>query len=247
MYLKEIKTVKVRLLWSATIRELKAKIAENLQTYRNGDFLFLREDSARFFEIEQQIDMEKITLVKCEQNDTLEVKNCEYIYVALSDITPSLARDDRLWVYLTHVDLLEYSRSRWPIPVEEEAAVNHILKHFFVKGARGIERDNAISRLWWMAHISSRAQNLSLTEALQCLLFRSDVRANIIERPTTSQNPLLLSAILDKLNQSYQGDQKLFDRNKFRNFMIELNLLGGVKLLDSLDKVTIDNIVASLV
>jgi len=152
-----------------------------------------------------------------------------------------------MWIYLTHVNLVNYTRNRWPIPEEDEKAVNHIRTHFFVNGVRGIERDNAASRLWWMAYISSRCQTLSLKDALQCLLFRTDVRANIIERPTTAQNPLLLSAILTKLNESYHGDQGLFERDKFRDFMIELNLLGGVKLLDSLDKYTIDKIVASLV
>jgi hypothetical protein len=247
MCLKEIKPVKIRLLWAATIRELKGRIAENLNIYRNGDFSFLKDDPSRFFEIDYQIDIKEIAAVKCELTDALEVENCEHVYSALSGITPFLARDERLWIYLTHTELLDYSRKRWPIPDEDEKAISHILTHFFVNGARGIERDNAASRLWWMARISSQSQTLPLKEALQCLLFRSDVRANIIERPTTAQNPLILSAILERLNESYHGDQKLFDRDKFRNFMIELNLLGGVKLLDSLDKVTIDDIVTSLV
>lgn len=165
------------------------------------------------------------------------------MFSALPEMTPYLARDDRFWIYLTHVDLLAYSRKRWPIPDDDEKAVSHIRTHFFVNGVRGIERDNAASRIWWIAQISSQCQTLPLKEALECFLFRSDVRANIIERPTTAQNQLILSAILGKLNESYHGDQRLFNREIFRNFMVELNLIGGVSLLDSLSKATIDNLV----
>jgi len=239
--------MKMRLLKTATIQELFGKIVDNLDQYRNGSFAFLKDDSSRYFEIDPQIDVEKITAIQCGKDDEREVENCEYMFSALPEMTPYMARDERFWIYLTHIDLLNYSRNRWPIPEEDEKAISHIRTHFFVSGARGIERDNAASRLWWMAHISSRCQTLTLKEALQCFLFRSDVRANIIERPTTAQNPMILSAILEKLNQSYHGDQRLFERRTFREFMIELNVYGGVRLLDSLDKDAIDNIVSTIV
>jgi hypothetical protein len=237
----------MRLLKATTVQELYGKVAENLDKYRNGGFAFLKDDSSKYFEIDQQIDTVKIAEIWCKKDDEREVENCEYMFSALPYITPYLARDERFWIYLTHIDLLRYSYDRWPIPEEDEKAINHIRTHFFASGARGIERDNAASRLWWMAYISSQCPTLPLKEALQCFLFRSDVRANIIERPSTAQNPLLLSAILEKLNQSYYGDRGLFERRTFREFMIELNVYGGVTLLDSLDKDAIDKIIAAIV
>lgn len=239
--------MKIRLLKTQTKLEFYNKVADNLDNYRNGNFDFLNDDLSRYFEIDQQLDLDKIACIRCEKEDDREAENCENMFSALSEMTPYLARDERFWIYLTHTYLLNYSRNRWPIPDENEKAVNHIRTHFFVNGVRGIERDNAASRLWWMAYISSQCETLSLQEALRCFLYRSDVRANIIERPTTSQNTMILSAILEKLNQSYHGNQKLFDRKIFRNFMIELNVYGGVRLLDSLDKNTIDSIVTSLI
>ncbi|MDO9151888.1 MAG: DUF6339 family protein, partial [Methylotenera sp.] len=90
-----------------------------------------------------------------------------------------MARDERVWVRLTHIELLHYSRTRWPIPNKDEAAIAHIQKHFFARSARGIERDNAVSRLWWMATVASKVEGLKAAEALEALLFQSDVRANI--------------------------------------------------------------------
>ena len=239
--------MKTRLLKSGTVQELSNKIADNLDRYRTGNFDFLKEDFSRFFEIDEQIELEKMVGIQCENNDYQEVTNCENMFSSLPAMSPYMARDERLWTYLTHVDLLNYARKRWPIPEDDNKAIGHIRTHFFVVGARGIERDNAASRLWWMAHISSRCQTMPLKDSLQCFLFRSDVRANIVERPTTAQNPVILSTIFEKLNESYHGDQKLFEREIFRNFMIELNLLGGVRLLDSLGKHEIENIVSSIV
>jgi hypothetical protein len=165
---------------------------------------------------------------------------------ALPEITPYLARDERFWVYLSHTNLIKYARARWPIPDENEKAVAHIQTHFFARGERGIERDNLGSRLWWMAHICGRVEDMAISEALQVFLYRADVRANIIERPSTSQNTVLFSAIIRKLKESFEGNRALFERGKFRAFMKELNLQGGVTLLDSLDNVSIREIVSAI-
>jgi hypothetical protein len=142
-------------------------------------------------------------------------------------------------VYLSHTLLLSYARARWPIPADNEAAVKHIKTHFFCIGARGIERDNAASRLWWQASICSRVDSISFEEALTCFLHKSDVRANIVERPTTSQNIHVFSAVIRKLHESYKSDEQLFERKRFRSIMEELNLIGGVKLLAALSEASI--------
>lgn len=238
--------MKARLLRTDIIKELQGAIPENLERYRTGEFMFLQEDASKYIELDLELDFERICQIQCEEDDLREVQNCEHMFRVFPDLTPYMARDERLWIYLTHTLLLDYSRKRWPIPIDDEKAQLHIKSHFFASGNRGIERDNAASRLWWIAHICSRADKFELKEALQYFLYRSDVRANIIERPSTSQNTLVFSAILEKLRESYYGDQKLYERDTFRNFMIELNVQGGVKLLDALNKQTIDQIVSSL-
>lgn len=234
---------KIRLLKSKIMQELNSKVSENLDLYRFGNFDFLAEDPSNFFEIDKDLDEQKIKLVDCDSDDHKEVDCCIHIYEAMHDIPAYLARDPRLWVYLTHTFLLGYSRKRWPIPNDDEKAVAHIRKHFFANGARGIERDNAASRLWWMASLCDRVEGLSLLDALIIFLHQYDVRANIIERPTTSQSVPVFSAVIKKLEKSFKQDQKLFEREKFRQVMKELNLQGGVKLLCALDEPEIEKIV----
>lgn len=111
----------------------------------------------------------------------------------MSELSPYEARDERLWAHITHTHMLEYARKRWPIPEDPVAAVGHIRAHFFAKEQRQIERDNAASRLWWMAHLCGRVRGLELSDTLKVFLYRTDVRASIIERPTVSQNRNLFS------------------------------------------------------
>ena len=179
--------------------------------------------------------------------DLFEPENCLAIYKAFKNLTPYDARDERIWVYLSHVTFLEHSRKRWPIPADDVQAIKHIRTHFFATTSRQIERDHTISRLWWIAHLCSRVEDLSHDECLRVLLFRSDVRAGIIERPTMSQSQNLFSVMLHGLNSSMKDDQSLFERKKFRKVIGDLNSIGGFKLLDVLPKEELQKIFTRIV
>lgn len=236
--------MKTRLLKAAKAHELFKNIHDNLNRYRSGNFEFIKDDPSGYIELNHDIDEVALSSIKFKDDDYIEeVNNCMAIFRAMGDISHYLARDERLWVYLTHVELLDYARSKWPIPEDDEEAVKHIRTHFHVAGARGFERDNAASRLWWMASLCGRVKELSLEDALKCFLFRTDVRANIVERPTTSQSVNVFSVVVEKLHESFNGDKKLFaNREAFRSVMKELNLQGGVKLLASMNKADVDSI-----
>lgn len=232
--------MKANFLKSAKVQELLSKIEENIDAYRSGNFDFLTSDTSCHFETSLEIDESKLASISCEKDNLKEVENCILMFEAMGDISHYLARDERLWVYLTHTVMLPYARVRWPIPADDEKAIKHIRTHFFSNGARGIERDNAASRLWWQATLCSRAKGISFSEALTSFLYMSDVRANIVERPTTSQNIHLFTAILKKLNESYKSEKReLFERTRFRAVMTELNLIGGVKLFAALPETSI--------
>jgi hypothetical protein len=236
-----------RMLKNSVIKELWDKVDQNIDAYRTGDFKNIKADPNNSIEADVEIDEAKLASIVCTEKDRNEIQNCKLMKEAMDSITPYLARDQRIWVYLTHTHLLNYSRNRWPIPSEKEQAVIHIKDHFFVSGARGFERDNAVARLWWMAYVCSRVVSLSLEDSLACLLYQSDVRANIIERPTTTQNPLVFSYLMEQLFESYKTDKMMFERDKFREIMKKLNLQGGIKLLGALDKDNLRNILQPLI
>jgi hypothetical protein len=166
---------------------------------------------------------------------------------ALPALTPYQAADERLWAMVSHTLLLPHARVRWPIPQKDADALEHISTHFFGRNYRQLERDNVASRLWWMGHLCSRVQGMPLHKSLEVLLFRSDVRANIVERPTTAQSVPVFSALINRLGKSYEGKKKLFERSTFRSLMIKLNGLGGYKLLDALDARGVEALIDGLI
>ena len=238
--------LEIALFKSETVRQLYEKVPENLDRYRVGFFEDQLSDTSLFLNSACLLEEEKAILVDCAKDDNNEVNCCLGLSNAISGVTSYLARDERLWCRLTHIEFLHYSRTRWPIPDNSEMAIAHVRKHFFARGSRGIERDNAISRLWWMTTICARVQKLSLEEALNAFLFQSDVRANIIERPTTSQNPAVLSALVNRLHESLLGDGALYEREKFRKVMKDLNIQGGVRLLEVLDSHEIKKVIEKI-
>ena len=232
---------KARFLRYAPLEELRTLVHANIGSYRQGDFRHVATDSAWWFEHDVEVDEPKLrTLLLPTEQNLREPENCELVYAALGKLSPYEARDERLWAYLTHTTLLDYTRIRWPLPVDDEEAVAHIRKHFFARDKRQVERDNSGSRLWWMAHLCARVQSIDLGQALEAFLFRTDVRANIIERPTSSQSKQLFGAILSRLVKSYASDRRLFERDTFRQFMREINSVGGFKLLDCMTEQQVD-------
>lgn len=236
--------MKARFFKEKYLKELELNIAENLELYRAGNFDLVTNNTDNYFEVAFEVDEVKLkTLLPSNKNDA-EVQNCILIFEAMLNLTHFHARDARLWVYLTHTVLLPYSRARWAIPANDVEAIKYIKDHYFCFGTRGVERTNAASRLWWMAALCNRVQDMDFKEALTVFLYKSDVRANIIERPSTSQCLNIFSAILRKLHISYLADKKLFERDLFRPAMKKLNLAGGVKLLGVLPEQQLNALVA---
>lgn len=243
---------KLRMFRQLMLEDLKAKIPKNIDAYIDADTNGFPNQDSVSFEIEIEADLEKLELLRPTNSHDDEVFNSQLVFRVFENITPELARDERLWAYVTHYHALKYASQRWPIKKDSEAAHRFINSHFFAQTKRNVERDNAISRLWWMAFIAKKATTGTLFENLDAFLRFSDVRANIIERPTTGRSRKVLSAVLVKLraaNEEYKKDKNskgLFDRATFRKFMSEVNALGGYVLLDALPEKKIDDAFSEL-
>ena len=240
--------MKARLLRARTVVELKNKISTNLDKYRSGNFDYLSIDPTHSFESGIDLFEKEIKDLKNPVGqDDFEPHNCVKMLRALPSLTPYEAADERLWTMLSHTVLLEHARARWPIPKKDEDAVKFIAVRFFAKTQRDFERNNVGSRLWWMGHLCDRVEGMKLDESLKVLLFRSDVRANIVERPTTAQSIPVFSALMSQLAKSHQGKQKLFERATFRSLMVRLNGLGGYRLLDALEKKAVEKLIDEMI
>lgn len=237
--------MKLCILKMPPLLELKRSVKENLDKYLSGDFNTYFMDPANLIELDLEIDINRFAEFLPGKTNKDEVHNCILMSEILKEITPYMARDERLWVYLTHTYLLDYSRQRWELGKKSgNDLIRHIDSHFFASDKRGIERDNAAARLWWIAALCNRVEGVPLKDVLDCLLLYSDVRASIIERPTTSQCLNVFSALAKKLFAEYKKEKtEIFERKTFRELMKKLNLFGGIKLLDTMKECDINSFI----
>ena len=238
----------LRFLKQDELQTLKDNISNNLETYRSGKSTHFPAEETVTFESEITADIEALKECNFSKDHRSEAFNCRETFEAFSELTPELAREERLWAALTHYHFLDEARERWPIPEDDDKAINHIKDHFFASNARGIERGNFLSRMWWMAHIVNRCQTGNLEDNLKVFLLKSDVRANIVERPSTFRNDQLFSAMFDVLRDAYKQYEKseelgVYSRERFRAISTRLNELGGYKLLDAMEYDTLKKMI----
>jgi hypothetical protein len=224
----------IKFLRQKTLDELYSNVGSNLDRYRAGNFddLLLTDKIYTF----DKIDIDHDALEGIEGGDKNDAINCLRLFNAIDGMTPYLARDARIWCYLTHTYLLEYSRNRWPIPADDVKAVKHIVLHFFLSNQdRSFQRDNAASRLWWPAFVCNKVKGFPLEKSLELLFYRQDVRQNLLDRSSSARIENLFSVIVNKLNASFETEEKpFFDRAKNRSYMKEVNFLGGSTVMEAL-------------
>ena len=234
--------VNLHVLKRGLVAELRDKIEKNLDRYLSGNFEdFLLPEHVIAVK-ETEIDFDSISKLNPQSGGSSDAENALLVFNALHGLTRYLARDERLWVWLTHAPCLNYSRERWIIKgAPKEKQVSLIRDHFFAAGARGFERNNAIASLWWWAEIAARYPHADLKTALEVFLHQTDVRANIIERPTSSQSAF--SAIMNVLIEKYNSEEKtsFFKREKgnraiYRRWLGEINRYGGTKFYEALSE-----------
>src|SRR5262249_44159236 len=124
--------MKVRLLRQRALAELRARVGDNLASYRAGNFDHLLVDPALSFPTEITLVENELARLKDPKDaEFFESGNCAVMLAALPNLTPYQAADERLWAMLSHTALLAHARARWPIPKADGEAVKHILTHFF--------------------------------------------------------------------------------------------------------------------
>lgn len=174
------------------------KVPEHLDRYISGDFDALRSVNGWAVET-STLKCDFDLLSRLEHGNTspqIEIKNSQIVFGAIKGITPAIARDERIWARLTHVECLEYSRSRWLGHKPAPAIPSLVQKHFFGPNLTAVRDDNAIGRLWWNGQISSQAMPEAPERALLQILKTADIRQAVVERSLMFSRPSLAKAII---------------------------------------------------
>ncbi len=245
----------IRFLRQGALDTLREKIKENLSWYRGNDSdpICILDD---YGEMSKSVDETCFDTLNANATEDDDQKNVLAIHAAFGNLSLQQATEERIWVYATHVLAKQYVAKRWSkIPEDSEdpkaddKAVQYILKHYFVFGTRGLVRDNAVARLWWMGHLASRCRDYDLKDTLGILLRDSDVRANLIERSSISMSQEMFNGVIRVLGKSLKDsdDPAIYKRINFREFMKTLNRKGGRIMLNMVEPKQLDAILDSIV
>lgn len=146
------------------------------------------------------------------------------VWQALRNLTPALARENRIWTRLCHGEALHYVRARWLDGKRRTDLPNQAGIHCFAKTQTMCRDDNALGRLWWSAFIANKFAPDFLEEGLSLLLKTADIRSNFVERTWMTTRPSVSKALF----RSMKADVWITSAEKnFRETMKALNVAGA--------------------
>ncbi|MCY3996870.1 MAG: DUF6339 family protein [Rhodobacter sp.] len=231
----------LRYLSEEKLEELRRKVGLHRERYANGDFRDLEPDNGWAIEtggvtVDRDLLAGLDGIARTAAGDRTA---SAVLYRALSGMTPALAREERVWVRLSHVECLGYARSRWLSGLDGERLVPQVRRHLFGSGLTGIRDDNALSRLWWNIHIAATADPDDPEGALDLILKTADIRSNFVERTNTAARPPLARAVIRAMRRNSWITST---ERAFREFMIVLNRDGGGILFETMSDAEVDGI-----
>lgn len=165
-----------------------------------------------------------------------EFENVKRVYNRLNFLSVSEASDERLWSGLCIKYFWEYVQYRWNIV--NQCTVENVLQHYFFGfGARRSLTRNALSRLWWIGHLTYDEGEKNPYVLTQFVCENANYIMHILER-NTSNNPDIVRPFISAIIEA-RSDGYLINTNVVAALSRYLNLLGGTYMLDCLPKETI--------
>jgi len=236
---------KLKALATEKLDQLKGAIEENYDRYTAGTFKDLAVENGWAVDVAVDIDISALTtLVGVNETPELAVSNSLVVWNSLKGLSPNLAAEERIWARLCHIECLQYARDRWISASEDrDKTLANIGKHFFGRGLTGVRDDNAVSRLWWNAHVARLVWPDDMEGALKLILKTADYRQSLVERPAISSRVPVTAGVLRKLRR----EEWLGKQDNFRAFMKELNKLGGGTVFEVLAETEIDEVMSRCV
>ena len=212
------------------IEYLKTHIKPSL--YMGDSFEFDKSQVVRLYGINQPEGL----LERLDPSSDGDLQTAIAIYEAYSDLTPLMAQKDSLWVYLTHVDLFDYVKKRWPEVETGGKAVNptnYIIDHWFSNRFNFLR--STFAGFWWDIYLTIDDERKNKYELSEFLFKNQEFRTSSFGELPIIRHREAMIGILEFL----QENQDLFTtgfNGKARYIRHLFNVIGGFKQLSSLSR-----------
>jgi hypothetical protein len=225
------------LVSSDVVSKLEREVDINLERYASGDFTELSK--AAGWSIQTSFanwDPKIVQSLDPSGSPEAEISNSYIVYNGLKEMTPALAREERLWTRLCHIEFFEYARARWLNSPDKIGT--QVRNHFFAGGLPAARDDNAVGRLWWNGHVASIACPDDIKLGLSKLLARANNRLQIIDRADTAFRQPLIKSIFRVIG----NDPWLDSEDKaIARFMFQINKYSGGVIFEAFNDQQVDD------
>jgi hypothetical protein len=169
--------------------------------------------------------------LRVSDNETArhDADNAARVHAWLRNLPPSTAMEERLWACLAHLPFSAYMAARWPVSNEGEVR----RRYLFEGSSFGALARHGIARLWWAAYLTHDSRRADPYELTQVMFLRQDVQLALMDR-ALGKCRNVRTAVLEFLRDNGEWFAEREFGRRIQLLMRELNLLGGVVILDAL-------------
>ncbi|MFW6026757.1 MAG: DUF6339 family protein [Candidatus Woesearchaeota archaeon] len=241
----------VQVFNQSSLDKLKNKLEDNLEFYTRKNFWlndFFQEDDYYIQLEHMSFNFKEINLLPKEsKTKSHDYENIKKIYNNLKNLDITLASDERFWAYLTHNVFWKYMKTRWPKAEDYfkkekvNKAVSYLKSRYFFGNhskSRQLVR-NGISRLWWAGYLTYDESFEDPYTLTKILTENQDMMLQFLET-AFCRNKDIARAVLKVFNNL---DKKYRKGSYIKKIIPHLNRIGGVSVLDILDKEKLEDII----
>ena len=166
----------------------------------------------------------------------------------LVGVTSDIATDVNLWAWVCHFRIHAYSIARWRINANTNIA-NYVKAHWFSEDSgQEFRMRNTAARTWWIAHVARKAASgsggaFSERQALEHYANHA-TQWHLIMKDQFTRSPLMVAELTRVLMNEAKG---INAEDGFRRLLRELNLESGTRVLDTLPRMDLREIIVERV
>lgn len=166
----------------------------------------------------------------------------------LIGVTPDMATDVNLWAWVCHFRLHAYSIERWRRSANTNLK-NYVKAHWFAEDSgQEFRMRNTAARTWWIARTALKAANASggAFDAREALDLYADnaTKWHLLMKDQFTRSPVMVAELTRVLLNEAEG---INAEKGFRRLLQELNLESGTRILDSLPRAELREIIVGFV
>lgn len=201
--------------------------------YRGNEFVFDKKETLMMPNITKPLGL------LSRLNHQNDFESAIQIFEAFKNLEPIQASDERLWAYLSHVDLYQYMIKRWNGAYTGTAKVakDYINEHWFLNSTAqsGLLR-HALAGLWWAVYLSVDEIRGDAKYELTKILFRQlDFPTRTLGTYKLGRHKEAVIGILEYIKENEGLFSTGFEK-KTRFVTKHINHIGGVKPISYYDR-----------